>query len=158
MAGLGEAGERGLLPHREVTAARAARDRLWRFRNELHYATGRRDDRLTFDNQRRLAAALGYTDDPGGELGVEKLMRDAYIALQEIARASDALINRCAVEDAPRSILKRVPRPQPIDDAFKSWNGRVTVTTRATSSSRSCSGSARSSPPTARRTSSSGSS
>ncbi|HMC35652.1 MAG TPA: [protein-PII] uridylyltransferase [Myxococcales bacterium] len=127
VAGLGEAGERGLLPHREVTAARAARDLLWRLRNELHYATGRRDDRLTFDNQRRLAQALAYGDDPGGELGVEKLMRDAYIALQEIARASDALINRCAIEDAPRSLLKRVPRPQPIDDAFKVWNGRITV-------------------------------
>ncbi|HYY53436.1 MAG TPA: [protein-PII] uridylyltransferase [Myxococcales bacterium] len=127
VAGLGEAGERGLLPHREVTAARAARDLLWRLRNELHYATGRRDDRLTFDNQRRLAQALGYADDPGGELGVEKLMRDAYIALQEIARASDALINRCAIEDAPRSLLKRVPRPRPIDDAFKVWNGRITV-------------------------------
>src|SRR3989440_1160287 len=127
VAGLGEAGERGLLPHREVTAARAARDLLWRFRNELHYATGRRDDRLTFDNQRRLATALGYSDDREGELGVEKLMRDAYIALQEIARASDALIDRCAIEDAPRSFLRRVPRPQPIDDAFKIWNGRVTV-------------------------------
>jgi len=54
-------------------------------------------------------------------------MRDAYIALQEIARASDALIDRCAIEDAPRSALRRVPRPQPIDDAFKIWNGRVTV-------------------------------
>src|SRR5256886_13679430 len=54
-------------------------------------------------------------------------MRDAYIALQEIARASDALINRCAIEDAPRSLLKRVPRPKPIDDAFKVWNGRITV-------------------------------
>ena len=127
VAGLGEAGERGLLPHREVTAARAARDLLWRIRNELHYATGRRDDRLTFDNQRRLAAAVAYSDEAGGELGVEKLMRETYIALQEIARASDALIDRCAVEDSPRSALKRVPRPQPIDDAFKIWNGRVTV-------------------------------
>jgi len=130
LAGLGEAGERGLLPHREVTAARAARDLLWRLRNELHYATGRRDDRLTFDNQRRLAQALGYADEPGGELGVEKLMRETYIALQEIARASDALIDRCAIEDSPRSALKRVPRPQPIDAAFKIWNGRITVTDR----------------------------
>src|SRR5438067_1196269 len=130
LAGLGEAGERGLLPHREVTAARAARDLLWRLRNELHYATGRRDDRLTFDNQRRLAQALGYADEPGGELGVEKLMRETYIALQEIARASDALIDRCAIEDSPRSTLKRVPRPQPIDAAFKIWNGRITVTDR----------------------------
>src|SRR5437763_11979464 len=128
VAGLGEAGERGLLPRREVTAARAARDLLWRLRNELHYATGRRDDRLTFDNQRRLAQALGYGDDPGGELGVEKLMRDAFIALLEIARASDALIDRCAVEDAPKPLIgRRAPKPQPIDAAFKIWNGRVTV-------------------------------
>jgi len=130
VAGLGEAGERGLLPQREVTAARAARDLLWRLRNELHYATGRRDDRLTFDNQRRLAQALGYSDDPDGELGVEKLMHDTYIALQEIARASEALIDRCAIEDAPRSALKRVPKPQPIDAAFKVWNGRITVNDR----------------------------
>jgi [protein-PII] uridylyltransferase len=127
VAGLGEAGERGLLPHREVTAARAARDLLWRLRNELHYATGRRDDRLTFDNQRRLAQALAYADEAGGELGVEKLMRETYIGLQELARASEALIDRCAVEDSPKSALKRVPRPQPIDAAFKVWNGRVTV-------------------------------
>jgi len=126
VAGLGEAGERGLLPQREVTAARAARDLLWKLRNELHYATGRRDDRLTFDNQRRLAQALGYLDD-GEELGVEKLMRETYIGLSELARASDALIDRCAVEDAPKSALRRVPKPQPIDSSFKLWNGRVTV-------------------------------
>src|SRR6266571_3386639 len=89
VAGLGEAGERGLLPAREVKEARAARDLLWRLRNELHYATGRRDDRLTFDNQRRAAAALGYRDSPT-ELGVEQLMRQTYIALQEIAAASQA--------------------------------------------------------------------
>src|SRR5207248_1627155 len=127
LAGLGEAGERGLLPAREVTAARGARDLLWKLRNELHYATGRRDDRLTFDNQRRLAEAFGYAGD-GEELGVEKLMRDTYIALQEIARASDALIDRCAVEDAPRPAPRRVAKAQPIDAAFKLWNGRVSVT------------------------------
>ncbi|HKC60539.1 MAG TPA: [protein-PII] uridylyltransferase [Myxococcales bacterium] len=130
VAGLGEAGERGLLPAREVKEARAARDLLWRLRNELHYATGRRDDRLTFDNQRRAAAALGYQDSPT-ELGVEQLMRQTYIALQEIARASDALIDRCAVEDAPRPAgifgRRRPPPPKPIDNAFQLWQGRVTV-------------------------------
>ena len=128
VAGLGEAGERGLLPAREVSAARAARDLLWRLRNELHYATGRRDDRLTFDNQRRVAQALAYRDDPGGELGVEKLMRDTYIGLQELARASEALIDRCAIEDAPKP--RRVHKPHPVDAAFNIWNGRVTVNDR----------------------------
>src|SRR5207253_5043121 len=130
VAGLGEAGERGLLPAREVKEARAARDLLWRLRNELHYATGRRDDRLTFDNQRRAATALGYRDSPT-ELAIEQLMRETYIALQEIARASDALIDRCAVEDAPRpaGIFGRRPPtpPKPIDNAFQLWQGRVTV-------------------------------
>ncbi len=130
VAGLGEAGERGLLPVREVKEARAARDLLWRLRNELHYATGRRDDRLTFDNQRRAAAALGYRDS-STELGIEQLMRETYIALQEIARASDALIDRCAVEDAPRPagvFGRRAPAPpKPIDNAFQLWQSRVTV-------------------------------
>ncbi|MFL5395217.1 MAG: [protein-PII] uridylyltransferase [Myxococcales bacterium] len=133
VAGLGEAGERGLLPVREVQAARAARDRLWKLRNELHYATSRRDDRLTFDNQRRLATALGYEDEER-ELGVERLMRETYIALQEIARVSDALIDRCAVEDAPRPTgffgPRRAPQAKPIDNAFKLWLGRVTVNDR----------------------------
>ncbi len=130
VAGLGEAGERGLLPAREVKEARAARDLLWRLRNELHYATGRRDDRLTFDNQRRAAAALGYRDSPT-ELGVEQLMRQTYIALQEIARASDGLVDRCAVEDVPRPAgvfgRRPPPPPKPIDNAFQLWQGRVTV-------------------------------
>ena len=130
VAGLGEAGERGLLPAREVKEARAARDLLWRLRNELHYATGRRDDRLTFDNQRRASAALGYRDSPT-ELGVEQLMRQTYIALQEIARASDALIDRCAVEDAPRPMgifgRRKPAPPKPVDNTFSLWQGRVTV-------------------------------
>jgi [protein-PII] uridylyltransferase len=41
VAGLGEAGERGLVPAREISAARSARAFLWRLRNELHYSTRR---------------------------------------------------------------------------------------------------------------------
>ena len=131
IAGLGEAEERGLLPAGEVAAARSARDVLWRLRNELHYATGRRDDRLTFDNQRKVAHELGYRDAPGdapgGELAVEHLMRDTYIALQEIARAADAMIDRCAVEDAPRKRTARAPPERVIDSAFTLRSGRIAV-------------------------------
>ncbi|HXN55811.1 MAG TPA: DUF294 nucleotidyltransferase-like domain-containing protein, partial [Myxococcales bacterium] len=132
VAGLGEAGERGLLPAREVAALRVARDFLWRLRNELHYVTRRRDDRLTFDNQRKLAQQLGFGD-AENELGVERLLRATYTHMQEVARASDALIDRCAVEDGPRAATlgqlggRRPPQAKPIDAAFKLWNGRVTV-------------------------------
>lgn len=134
VAGLGEAGERGLLPAREVQAARAARDWLWRLRNELHESTGRRDDRLTFDNQRKLAQALGFAD-AEGELGVERLMRQTYTALMELARASEALIDRCAVEDAPKPTSRgffnrRPPQARELDAAFKVWQGRITVVDR----------------------------
>ncbi len=145
VAGLGEAGERGLLPSRDVAAARAARDWLWRLRNELHETTGRRDDRLTFDNQRKIAQALGYADTEH-ELGVERLMRETYTALQEIARASDALIDRCAIEEIPRPsslvtslpalagalLGRRPPQAKPIDAAFKLWHGRITVADKDT--------------------------
>jgi len=143
VAGLGEAGERGLLPAREVDAARSARDWLWRLRNELHESTGRRDDRLTFDNQKKIAQAFGYPDTEH-ELGVERLMRETYTALQEIARASDALIDRCAVEEPPRSsafaslpafagaLLGRRAQPRAIDAAFSLWQGRIAVADRET--------------------------
>jgi len=58
-------------------------------------------------------------------------MRETYIALQEIARASDALIDRCAVRTRrarPASSAGAHPRrPKPIDNAFQLWQGRVTV-------------------------------
>ncbi len=127
VSGLREAGEHGLLPKSEIEAACAARDTLWRLRNELHYATGRRDDRLTFDNQRKVAEGLRYRDTKEGQLAVEQLMRDAYLALQELARASDALIDRCAIEDAPRAALRRGPPPRVLDTAFKLWDGRIMV-------------------------------
>ena len=133
VAGLGEAGEKGLLPAAEIAAARDARAFLFRLRNELHYTIGRRDDRLTFDNQRKLAASLGYKDGEH-ELGVERLMREAYTAMLEISRAADAMIDRCAVEDAPRAearglaaLLRRTPAPRPIDAAFQLVNERIGV-------------------------------
>lgn len=137
VAGLGETGRKGLLPAREVVEVRAARDWLWRLRNALHELTGRRDDRLTFDNQRKLVEAFGYADVRGGaqervELGVERFMRETYSALQEVARVSDALIDRCAVEDAPKPpqglFAWRGRRAEkPVDGAFKLLHGRVTV-------------------------------
>src|SRR5918912_4265446 len=61
-------------------------------------------------------------------------MRETYIALQEIARASDALIDRCAVEDAPRPAglfgRRPPPPPKPIDNVFHLWQGRVSVNDR----------------------------
>src|SRR5205807_2964428 len=73
LAGLGEAGERGLLPHREVTAARAARDLLWRLRNELHYATDRPADRRPSANHPAPPQPPGNPAKPAAELAAGSL-------------------------------------------------------------------------------------
>ena len=140
LSGLGEVASRGLLPAREIAAVRTARDWLWRVRNELHDSTGRRDDRMTFDHQIKIAQAFGYQNTEH-ELGVERLMRETYTALQELARASDALIDRFTAEEIPRPsalatslpelagalLGRRAPQARPVDAAFKLWHGRVTV-------------------------------
>ena len=50
---------------------------LWRVRFALHVLTGRREDRLLFDHQTRLAAMLGY-EDASYTLAVEQMMQRYY--------------------------------------------------------------------------------
>jgi len=59
-------------------------DFIWRIRNELHFAAGRQENRLTFDNQKRAAKSLGYGDgDPGD---VARFMQDYYAAARRLRR------------------------------------------------------------------------
>lgn len=111
----------GLLPRRELDQLRAARDRLLRVRGEQHMLARRRDDRLTFAAQERLAPALGYADD-ASSLGVEKLMRDYYLAAHTIEHATNALVDRCS--EAPSRTGRR--RTVRLDHEFDLFDGRVT--------------------------------
>ncbi len=47
------------------------RNFLWKLRYGLHMITGRREDKLLFEHQRKLAEVFGYTDDRKS-LGIEK--------------------------------------------------------------------------------------
>ncbi len=51
---------------------------LWRVRNQLHFATGRRHDVLQHDIKPDVASSFGYQD-RDKELGVERFMRDYYL-------------------------------------------------------------------------------
>ncbi len=61
--------------HLEVVEAL---DFVLRLRNELHFATGKSEDRLTFVNQHRVAQALEYTADE--RPNIARLMEDYYAA------------------------------------------------------------------------------
>ncbi|MCI0400549.1 MAG: [protein-PII] uridylyltransferase [Gammaproteobacteria bacterium] len=64
---------------------------LWQLRFALHTLTGRREDRLQFDYQRRIANAFGYQDDTR-QLGVERLMKTYYRTVTELSRVNEMLL------------------------------------------------------------------
>lgn len=69
---------KGVLSERELRQLQRCFDYLWRIRNELHYLNARKNDQLHFADQEALAAFLGYTDQDGGPLAVERFMQDYY--------------------------------------------------------------------------------
>ena len=58
---------------------------LWRVRFALHTLTGRREDRLLFDHQVKLAEMLGY-EDASYTLAVEQLMQRYYRTVMDLSR------------------------------------------------------------------------
>ncbi len=64
---------------------------LWQVRFGLHVLAGRREDRLLFDHQRRLAKQFGYRDKPG-KLAVEQFMKQYYRTVMELSRLNEMLL------------------------------------------------------------------
>lgn len=64
---------------------------LWRIRWGLHLMTGRREDRLLFDYQIKLAEMLGY-EDASFTLAVEQLMQRYYRTVMELSRLNEMLL------------------------------------------------------------------
>ncbi len=109
VAGITELLARALLPEREITELRRARDFVWRVRNELHYLAGRKSDELSFDVQPQVAAFMGYHDSRHGS-GVEEFMRHYYLAAKTVLVACDAIVDRC-LEPSDAMGWRMVPPP-----------------------------------------------
>jgi [protein-PII] uridylyltransferase len=91
---------------------------LWRIRFALHVITGRREDRLLFDYQIRLAELLGY-EDATYTLAVEQLMQRYYRTVMELSRLNEMLLQQ--FEEA---ILMDPNAPaEPLNDRFEVKNG-----------------------------------
>jgi [protein-PII] uridylyltransferase len=76
----------GFVDDRELSDLSDALEFLWRVRNELH-RSGRKDDRLHFAAQERLAELFGF-ESTEQTLGVEELMRSYYTHARAIERVS----------------------------------------------------------------------
>jgi [protein-PII] uridylyltransferase len=95
----------GLLAPRELAQLESAQSWLWRVRFALHLASGRREDRLLFDHQIRLARTFGY-EDATYTLAVEQFMQRYYRTAMLVAWLNELLLQQfreaiVADRDAP---------------------------------------------------------
>ena len=75
--------DKGVLSADEYRLFTRAEDFLWAMRCNLHFMTGRADEKLTFDVQPELARRLGFTD-RAGMLGVERLMKRYFLVAKDV--------------------------------------------------------------------------
>ncbi|MBF0624959.1 MAG: [protein-PII] uridylyltransferase [Magnetococcales bacterium] len=69
------------------------REFLHRVRNALHFRVGRKDDRLTFQNQLEIARELGYKDRENMR-GVEQFMRRYYRVVKQVGNLTQILLQK----------------------------------------------------------------
>ncbi|RVU07938.1 [protein-PII] uridylyltransferase [Novosphingobium umbonatum] len=73
----------GLLTEEEYRAFRKAENFFWAVRCHLHTLTGRAEDRLTFDQQRQIAARMNFADRPG-KSAVERFMQYFFLQAKQV--------------------------------------------------------------------------
>lgn len=122
---LEEAVTQGALLHREARELEAAREHLWRVRNLLHVRAGRRHDRLTFEDQEEVAAALGFEDvttPPMISLGVEQFMQTYYRHARVVETGVERLLARARHVDK-----KSPPQVEDLGGGVIVFDGHVTL-------------------------------
>ena len=94
-------------------------------RSQLHYLAKRREDRLSFDYQEKVARFFGYRD---AELrAVEKFMRVYYLRARLTNQQSERIIESCIAK--PRA-LSESRRTTYLENGFTIQGGRLSVTSR----------------------------
>lgn len=81
----------GFMTEQEFAALDTGRRFLAEIRCALHYAAGRREDRLLFDFQKLVAAKFGYADD-GSNRPVEEFMKRYYRTVRELSLLNEMLL------------------------------------------------------------------
>ena len=115
---LDELVDHGFLTPDQLRALYDGQAFLWRIRYALHLLTGRREDRLLFDHQTRLAQMLGY-EDASYTLAVEQLMQRYYRTVMELSRLNEMLLQ--LFEQA--ILMDPYAEPEPLNERFEVKNG-----------------------------------
>ena len=126
---------RNVFDVREYRAFRRCADFLWSVRCNLHFATGRAEERLSFDLQREIAVRLGYTSHPGMQ-DVERFMKHYFLTAKDVGDLTAILCAKLEDQQAKSApVLSRVmSRPPgteaprvPGNDDFLIDNNRINL-------------------------------
>ena len=109
----------GFLTPSELRRLTAAQAFLWKVRFGLHVLTGRREDRLLFDHQIRLAKRFGY-EDASYTLAVEQFMQRYYRTVMDVS-----LLNELLLQLFREAILSESEPPRPLNARFQVRNGSL---------------------------------
>jgi len=112
----------GFLTREELRKLKAGQSFLWKVRFGLHVLTGRREDRLLFDYQIKLAKLFGY-EDASFTLAVEQLMQKYYRTVMDVS-----LMNEMLLQLFREAILTQGGSPLPINARFQIRNDYLEVT------------------------------
>jgi [protein-PII] uridylyltransferase len=119
---LGELVAHDFLTREELRKLQAGQSFLWKVRFGLHVLTGRREDRLLFDYQIKLAKLFGY-EDASFTLAVEQLMQKYYRTVMDVS-----LLNEMLLQLFREAILTQSAPPLPINARFQIRNDYLEVT------------------------------
>ena len=112
----------GFLTEAQLRILREGRKFLWRIRFALHILTGRREGRLLFDHQARIAEMFGY-EDAVYTLAVEQLMQRYYRTVMDISRVNEMLLQ--LFQEA--ILLNPDAEPEPVNESFAVKNGFLQI-------------------------------
>ena len=120
----------------ELKAFIRAFDFLWATRAFMHFATGRAEERLSFDLQPEIAQRMGYGDSPHGETpAVERFMHRYFLIAKEVGALTRIFCAKLEDEHAkgkPEGLSRFLPglgrpRRQKLQEGFALDGGRLTV-------------------------------
>src|SRR5438067_11052792 len=99
--------ERGVFDAQEYRTFRRCADFLWSVRCNIHFFSGRAEERLSFDMQREIAIRLGYTSHPGMQ-DVERFMKHYFLVAKDVGDLTAILCAKLEDQQAkPAPVLSR---------------------------------------------------
>lgn len=117
--------DQGIVQASDLDELKAARDFLWRVRNELHFGSGKHVDQLTFGEQERVSQILGFQGERKLK-AVEVFMRAYYLHASEVSRLASLIIHRL-VEPAGVAEGKKASAGRKVGDGLRISRGQLWI-------------------------------